>query len=399
MPRLVLLSEFPTLAGGENSMLSTLPALAANGFEIVVLAPPGGPLEQAVQERGADFVPLITSRAATGVVEGDEPAAGTSAGAGQGGARQRLAVQLRRVRPELLHANSLAMARLAGPVAVELGLRSIGHIRDIVRLSRRAISDVNCHARILAVSAATRDYHIAAGLQPSTAHVLHNGVDLDRFQPRPPSGYLHRELGLNRDARLIATIGQICLRKGHDVFMRAARRLAGRDERLHFLVVGERFSSKAESRQFEESARELADAHMPGRVHWLGTRSDVDRLLNELTLLLHAARQEPLGRVLLEAAASGVPTVATDVGGTREIYPPVDEQGENRRAEQGEFQRSALLVPPDDEASMAEAAWSILCDSALAERMSLATRRRAEEAFDIARASRALIEHYRAVLE
>ena len=46
------------------------------------------------------------------------------------------------------------------------------------------------------------------------------------------------------------------------------------------------------------------------RVHFLGVREDVDRLLNEFTMLVHAARQEPLGRVLLEAMAMGNPVVA-----------------------------------------------------------------------------------------
>ena len=64
----------------------------------------------------------------------------------------------------------------------------------------------------------------------------------------------------------------------------------------------------------------------------MGVRSDVDRMLGEATLLVHPARQEPLGRVLLEAAAAGIAVVTTTVGGTREIFPP------DRNA--------AILVPP-----------------------------------------------------
>ena len=60
---------------------------------------------------------------------------------------------LNRHRPALLHANSLAMGRLSGPVAAELALPSLSHLRDIVTLSRQAIADLNCHTRLLAVSA------------------------------------------------------------------------------------------------------------------------------------------------------------------------------------------------------------------------------------------------------
>jgi len=65
-------------------------------------------------------------------------------------------------------------------------------------------------------------------------------------------------------------------------------------------------------------------------VHWLGDRDDLPQLYNEFDLLVHCAHQEPLGRVLLEAAAAGVPIVATDVGGTSEIL---------------QHGQSALLVP------------------------------------------------------
>ena len=57
--------------------------------------------------------------------------------------------------------------------------------------------------------------------------VLYNGIDLERFRPRPPTGYLHRELGLREDVPLIGTIGQISLRKGHDVQPRPFHRLSG----------------------------------------------------------------------------------------------------------------------------------------------------------------------------
>jgi len=69
------------------------------------------------------------------------------------------------------------------------------------------------------------------------------------------------------------------------------------------------------------------------RVFTLGFREDVPALLNEVDLLVHAAHQEPLGRVLLEAAACGQAIVATDVGGTGEILTD---------------RMSAMLVPPDD---------------------------------------------------
>ena len=334
MPKVLLLCEYATLNGGERSMLATLAGIAPAGFQPIAAAPPQGPLAEALRQQGIEHLPWGVSDAAGVRLP-------------QGRLREELAGLLARVRPDLLHANSLSMGRLSGPVAAASGVPSIAHLRDIVRLSAGAIGDLNQHTRLLAVSKAVRDFHAAGGVDPGKVHVLYNGVDLEEFRPRPATGYLHHDLGLPEGVPLAGTIGQIGLRKGQDVLARAAILLADRLPQLHWLVVGERHSSKSESRQFEAGLRRAAE-NLAGRIHLLGYRNDVPRLLNELTVLVHPARQEPLGRVLLEAAASGVATVATDVGGTREVFPP--ETG------------AAILVPPHDPQALAEAVLGLIAD-------------------------------------
>ena len=289
------------------------------------------------------------------------------------------------------------MGRLSGPVAAHLGLPSLSHLRDIIRLSAQAVADLNCHKRLLAVSHATRTFHVAGGLSAEKIHVLYNGVDLDEFCPRPPTGYLHRELGLPPESPLVGTIGQIGLRKGQDVLLHAAARIAHRAGDVHYVIVGQRNSEKEESRRFEQgymtrcrrvpcphlswaclNRRRPPHAHderghgtdgLAHRVHFLGVRDDVSRLLNELTLLVHPARQEPLGRVLLEAAAAGLAIIATPAGGTPEIFPPE--------------QNAARLVPPDDPGAVADAILELLGDPVVRNRLGIAARRRVEEQFDI----------------
>ena len=127
---------------------------------------------------------------------------------------------------------------------------------------------------------------------------------------------------------------------------------------IQFVVVGQRFSEKDEAIQFQRALERTASSpQLSGRFHFLGARTDVDRLLNELTLLVHAARQEPLGRVLLEAAAAGTAVVATRVGGTAEIFP-----GEPS---------AAWLVPPRDADSLAHAVGRLLPRQLMRDRVSL----------------------------
>ena len=182
------------------------------------------------------------------------------------------------------------------------------------------MDDLNGHARLLAVSRAAREFHVAQGLAAERTHVLYNGVDTQRFCPRSATGWLHRQLGIPESSMLVGTIGQLGPRKGQDVLL-PRQSLIHCLPNVHYVLVGERHSSKGESRQYEMQLHAVAKGALSGRVHFLGFRNDVPRLLNELDLLVHPARQEPLGRVLLEAAAAGVAVIATDVGGTREIFP------------------------------------------------------------------------------
>jgi glycosyltransferase involved in cell wall biosynthesis len=372
MPRLLILCEFLTMLGGERSMLSTLAAIRAAGFDVHVAAPPGGALADAVCIAGVPLVEWTTHDAAGVRRTGDE-------------IRRDLARLIAREQPDLVHANSLSMARLAGPVLGPAGVPSVGHLRDIVGLSRQAIDDVNCVTRLVAVSEATRAFHAAQGIDGAKCVVVHNGVDLEEFRPRAASGYLHQELALPPQVRLVATIGQVGMRKGTDVALAAAEKWAVAVPDVHWLVVGERTSKKEEAHELERELYARAkEPPLSGRVHFLGTRNDVSRLLSECTLLVHAARQEPLGRVLLEAAACGLPVVATDVGGTREIFPSESD--------------GAVLVSVDDVNSLAQAVRELLQDDARREQIGSGERRRAEAAFDIRTAAARLIAMYHCVL-
>jgi glycosyltransferase involved in cell wall biosynthesis len=371
--RVAILCEFGTLNGGENSFLAILPKLMAGGWTPTVFCPASGALATTLRERGVQVEPIDYRNS-------------------DGGARPRdvlraeLAERLRRLAPALLHANSLSMGRLSGPVAEALDLPSIAHLRDIVGLSKAAVDDLNRHRRLLAVSEATRDAHVRQGLSADRTCVLYNGVDVTEFQPGEPSDWLHRELKLSHDALLIGCVGQLILRKGQDMLADAAAILADRWPTLHYVFVGARHSEKEETRRFEESLRHtFSSGALARHGHFLGVRTDVPSLLRELTLLAHPARQEPLGRVLLEAGASGCPIVATDVGGTREIFPANSD--------------AAMLVPPDDPRALADAIEALLLDPERRVELGQSAGRRIVEAFDAERSAAGLLQHYNEVAD
>ena len=372
MPHVLVLFEYPSLNGGERSLLSVSDLVVAAGFQLTALAQSVGPLAAELARCDVRHVPFDFFADDGRRLERYK-------------LRSQLGAALEAEQPDLFHANSLAAARLSGPVVRGLNVPSIGHLRDILRLNRAAIADLNCHSRLLAVSQATLDYHVALGLNTQHTFVAYNGVDTCEFRQRVGNGFLHREIGLPATARLIGSIGQIGLRKGLDSTLTAAPAIVAAEMDAHFLVIGERFSRKDENLVHEQQLRSMANQNpLDGHVHFLGTRNDVSQLLPELSLLVHAARQEPLGRVLLEAGACGLPIVSTDVGGTREIFP--------------EDQSAAVLVAADDPPAIAEAAIRILGDASLARRLGQGARERIAMHFNHEVAAETLLGHYRDVI-
>lgn len=382
--RIALLFEYATLNGGERSMLAAIDWLQQNDprFEFVAIAPTAGRLGEAFRERKIEVVdrPQKTR---------DGLASSTL------DLEERLLHSIVDIKPNLLHANSLSMGRWTGRLATKLQIPTSSHLRDIIKLSRATITDLNHNSRLIAVSKATRDFHIVQGLREDCSTVVYNGLDLNHFCPRSPTGRLHAELGRlfpTSPARgeqqycpLIATIGQIGLRKGQDILAEAAPFIVEKIPNAHFLIIGERSSQKLESIQFAESISSTFErANLRDRLHLLGHRDDVATLLNEIDLLIHPANQEPFGRVLLEASASGIPIVATDVGGTSEIIV----NGE-----------TGVLIPPRDSLALATAVIDVLTTPSKAERLGAQAREHAVRHFSIANSANHLSSTWLELLE
>lgn len=366
--RIGLLFEYPTLNGGERSLLAAVPELCRR-FHLIAFAP-GEPLAAALKDAGVEVCPSALFDDAGRRLPRAEVV-------------NRVIGAVRDAGADLLHANSLAMGRLTGAAAPRDGIPCTAHLRDIINLSAAAVADLNGNTRLIAVSEATRSFHAAQGLDPRKVVTVHNGVDLNRFQPRPRFGRVREDLGIPADALVVLTVGQIGLRKGWDVLADAVARLAGCFSSLHVLLAGERYSDKPETVAYEQAVRERFADVMPGRAHFLGYRDDMPALMNAADLLVHPARQEPFGRVLLEAAASGLPTVTTAVGGTAELL----EDG-----------RTARLVPPGDADALAAALSELLDDAPRRARLGEAARRRVESEFSASAAAESLAAVWEDVL-
>ena len=359
----LLVSEYGALNGGEFSFLTALPFLQEFGFEFSAALPPDSDFAKLLVKSGARIEPFSFH---------DDDGARKQ----QPQIREELQQLIQRLRPDIVHANSLAAGRILGPVTAGFETVGLGYIRDIMKLSRKAIEDVSKLEQIVAVSQATADFHIGHGMPANKIQVIHNGVDLERFRPR----WMDLKPTPFTDSRICLCVGQIGMRKGVDLTLKMLAKVFKQIDKAELWIVGQRHSQKQESIQYEQQLHSFADEHFKtGAVKWLGRCDDVPDLMRRADVLVHAAKQEPLGRVLLEAAASGLPMVTTNVGGTPEILPGLDE----------------LMFEPDSFDDAVPTVVQLLTNEERHREVSVALRKIAEQQFSAERAGEDLVDCYR----
>jgi len=357
----LLVSEYGALNGGEFSFLTALPFLQQAGVEFTAALPPDSEFAALLQKKQVRLEPF-SFLDSEGVRKTQDEI------------RSELSELIQRMKPGIVHANSLAASRILGPVTANLETIGLGYLRDIIKLSRKATDDVGLLDHIVAVSQATADFHISRGMPADKIEVIHNGVDLRRFYPGTGSPA----------SKICLCIGQVGMRKGLDLSLRLLATVFQQVEGAELWIVGQRHSKKGEAIEYEQQLHRFSEeSFAKGAVKWLGRRSDIPELMKQARVLVHAARQEPLGRVLLESAASGLPIVTTDVGGTPEILDGMNE----------------LMFSPDCFDEALPKVIELLTDDHYHEQASKRLREIAEQRFAAERAGRDLADTYRQLLK
>lgn len=211
-------------------------------------------------------------------------------------------------------------ARLAAPRGVPI-IFNIHHtlnrladekasLRAVIRLG--ALLARGPVARVLYCSEAGQRQHEAIGYPAARSAFIPNGFDCERFQPvseAKRAAIREHDLDLPADAFLIIHIGRHHPVKNHAGLIASFAALVQRHPRAHLLLLGSGVTPDQPS-----LARSVASHGVGQRVHLLGERDDVHRLLPACDLMVLASFSEAFPNVLGEAMACGVPCVTTDVG-------------------------------------------------------------------------------------
>lgn len=284
----------------------------------------------------------------------------------------------RRQRPDIVHTHSSKAgilgrlaARAAGVPVIVHSIHGFGFndeqpipVRMAFVALERLLAPLT--TRFIAVSRA----NIARGtalriLRPDKVSLIRSGVHLRDFEaaaadPAARSGGVRAELGLAPGTPLVGMIACLKPQKAPEDFVEMAARVASQRPEARFLLAGDgALRGRVEQR--------VAASGLAGRVHLLGWRRDVPRLMASLDVLVLTSLWEGLPRVIPEAFAASVPVVATAADGSADLV----EDGVN-----------GFLCRPHDVAGLADRVTRLLDDRDLGRRLAASARAAARE-FDI----------------
>lgn len=349
-----ILQIIPTLdrAGAEKQMCLLARGLPRDRFDVHVCAlTRSGPLAAGLEEAGIP-THLIGKRWKLDPL-----------------AFARLKKHIAAVRPDLIHtwlfaadAYGRAAGMATGTKHFVCGLRCVDPWKSGYELmiDRRLARGTD---RIVANSPGVRDFYIKKGLPAEKMTVIHNAAVPVESSPRTTRRQLLDRLGLPDDARLIGIIGRFWPQKRIKDAIWATDLLKVVRDDIHLLVIGD-------GPQRDRLLKYRRQVEITDKVHFLGERSDVADLLPHFDVLWSTSGYEGQSNAVMEAMSAGVPVVATDIPGTRDLV--VEGQ-------------TGYLVPVGDRAALARAAQRVIDNPQLAERLGQASRERMATEFSLAK--------------
>ncbi|PWG64900.1 glycosyltransferase [Spiribacter halobius] len=334
------------LYGGALQVVFLLEGLQARGIESVLVCPPGAEVGRRARELGIDVreIPLRGDHDLPFIL--------------------RLVRLLRRERPDILHLHSRRGADTLGGI--------VGRLAGVPTVLSRRVDNpeprwlvavkYRLYDRVITISEAIRQVLLEEGVRPEKAVCVHSAVDTVRYAPQKHSHALQDALGLSGGGPVIGMIAQLIPRKGHQALLDAAPQVLAAHPQAHFVLFGR-------GPLHQEIEQAIRARNLQDSVLMAGFRDDLPVLLPELDIVVHPAEMEGLGVSLLQAAACGVPVVASRAGGIPEA---VDDS------------HSGYLVPPGDTKALATAINTLLADASLRQAMAGNARALAMQRFSCA---------------
>ncbi|GJQ29290.1 MAG: glycosyl transferase [Phycisphaerae bacterium] len=323
--------------GGPRQVAYLIEGLAARGHECVLACPPGAAIGSKVSAH---------ARVHATAIRGDLDVL----------AVRRLARVIRREKPDLVHAHSRRGADVWSGLAAKVGgVPCVLSRRVDNPESRLAMSTkYRLFDHVVAISEAIRRVMLSSGMAASRVTCVRSAVDASPYLRPVDRAAFEREFDLPSGSLVIGMVAQLIQRKGHHHLIEALGPLTREFPRLRVVIFGKGPLERAIRAAVQERRLEAT-------VRFAGFRDDLPKWLGGLDVLAHPAEIEGLGVALLQAAAAGVPIVASRAGG----MPEAVLEGV-----------TGLLTEPGDAVQLAVALRTLLADESVRRRMGEAGRAR-----------------------
>jgi len=233
---------------------------------------------------------------------------------------------------------------------------------------------------LIAVSHATKEAMVSAGVRSDLVSVIHNGIDTEHWSREGVSLLAREALGLGNAFPVIGYVGRISPEKDLESWLRSAALVARAYPDARFVLVGDGRDGGLVNRLNSL----VVQLGIESNVQFLGYREDLLSIYATFDMFFLSSIREGICNSLLEAMAMGIPIVATDAGGTKELM--VDGE-------------TGYLLPVGDVEGMADAVNKLLRDYTLRENIGRAARRHIEEEFSFTTRMRHIEALYERVLK
>lgn len=262
---------------------------------------------------------------------------------------KELAGTVREIKPQLLHCISytanfwgLLVARFYGLDTIAVSIW--GEEWGLNNFQKYAIKYLIKNAAGVSVNSKGLIPYVEGryGISGENIYVLPNGVDSDRFKMREKDRGLTRGLGVGVTEYVVGWVGNNRPEKDFDTFLKASMIIADRYEGVRFLVVGEDRMKPTIQERCEEKG-------IDDRFIITGKVFDIEKYYNLMDVYVCSSLSEGMSNALIEAQASGIPSISTDVPGANQI---IDENETGYIVERGDYrsisERVSFLLDSDD---------------------------------------------------
>jgi glycosyltransferase involved in cell wall biosynthesis len=366
--KLLHIQLLPLLSGVQNMMLSLLGGLDKEEFDIYVISKPGGPLEETIRKAGYHYLPVKTLERNISIFDF--------------AAIVSLYKIMRKHKFDIVHTHSSKTgfmgriaARLAGVPRVFHTVHGFAiheHQSGIVNriyMILEKFAGIFCD-KVIFVNDHEREMAVAKGILPaSKVMTINNGIALEAYQVKDADAYLI-ERDYEKNPFIIGSVLRFTAQKNMYDTIIAAIEVCSKNAGIQFVFIGD-------GEDFLMCKNLIDQSNMNTRIFLTGWQSRINELLMKLDVFLLYSRWEGLSISILEAMATGLPVVASDIKGNNEL---VDN-------------KNGILVDVNDIASLVTVLVSLPERKAELRSWSLVSRSRVEERFTLQK----FISEYKAI--